>query len=129
MITIRNKLIIIGAAVTAIGLPLGALSLASAATPTTTTTVPRSVYRAEVLQDQETLLKTSKTGLQTAHKDKTTKQLITAAGYKTPGDYHKALRALVTKDLEAKGYNSTQIKATRLHAGYRHEVHAEKKKS
>jgi hypothetical protein len=127
MIKIQKKLVtVVGAAVIAVGFPLGTLSLVSAATPSMSKQViPNSIMHTERLSAEASVLKTTTSDVQAAHKAKTMKQLVTSAGL-TEKTYHKALKTQIDKDLEAKGYSATEIKAT-LHKEHHHHKQMAKK--
>jgi hypothetical protein len=95
---------------------MSVISVASAATPTSTSTgstigtsgISRTTFRQERLDAVAQVLNTSMTNVQTAHKDKTMKQLISSAGL-TKTTFREKVKAQLTTDLEGQGYSQDQI--------------------
>ena len=126
----KNILITAGASLAAAGvIVVAATGLVSAASNPNvgSSTIPRTVFKQERLDAESQVLNTSTSSIQTAHKDKTMKTLITNAGL-TKKTYAEKLKTQLTTDLEAKGYSSDQVTIALQHKTI-HRLRHEKKAS
>lgn len=120
----KKRLLVGGLSLIGLGLvPVMAISVASAATPSTTTTAPKtkiaaSAFRDEKLQAKATVLNSTTTAVQAAEKAKTMPQLLSTAGL-SKQQFHQKVKAQLEADLQAKGYTSSEIK-TAIHNHKQH---------
>lgn len=127
-----NKVTYIFATLASAGvLGAGAMGVASAASTNSNGNVgasgiPRSVFKQEQLDAASEVLHTSTTNIQSAHKNKTFSQLISAAGL-TKKTYSEKLKTQLTSDLEAKGYSQDQVIIALQHRIIVHLRHHDKK--
>ena len=94
-------------------LSMGAMGIASAATPSSTATVgkssiSRSTFKQDRLQAAARVLNTTTANVQSARDNKTLSQLVTAAGL-TKKTYAEKVKAQLTTELEGQGYSQDQI--------------------
>jgi hypothetical protein len=123
----KLKLIVatgVSTAIVAGSLWVGVASAASTASSDVGTSgIPRSVFKAEQLDAEATVLKTTTQAVQTAQKDKMVSQLASAAGITSTSDYRGDVKATLTSELEAKGYSQDQITIALQHRTIRHLRH------
>ena len=92
----------------------GGLGFASAAATNSSNTnvgssgIPRSTFKNDRLEAAATVLNTSTSNIQTAHKDKTLSQLISKAGL-TKKTFREKVRSQTTTELKSQGYSQDQI--------------------
>ncbi len=91
----------------------------------TTSTIPRSIMHSQQLKAEAEVLNTSTSNIQAAHKGKTFKKLLSAAGM-TRQEFMKKVAQQIQSDLEAMGYSQSQIIITKQHYSIMHLRHEEK---
>jgi hypothetical protein len=93
-------------------LSVGALGIASAATPSSTTIgtsgIPRTTLKQDHLTATAQVLNTTTANVQASRKDKTFSQLVTSAGL-TRKTLAEKVKVQLTSELEGQGYSQNQI--------------------
>ncbi len=93
---------------------LSTLGIASAASPTSTSTtigksgIPRSTFKQDRLTAVAQVLNTTTANVQAAHKNETFSQLVANAGL-TKKTFAQKLKIQITSDLEGQGYSQAQV--------------------
>lgn len=88
--------------------------------------IPKTVFRRDKLEAEAAVLNTTTANIQSAHSNKDLKKLITSAGL-TKQTFSAQLKVKLTSELEAQGYDQSQITIALQQKTINHLRHYDKK--